>query len=143
MMMTRGLAAAAMLCGLAAGTASSALADPPTMNGHYIYSSTLNGQTATKDFYFTPCGDGCAAAANTPGGPATQARLINGQWTLDTAKSAAVCADGSQVPDAVSNHLTWDPNTLAGTSQATINVPACGQPVGYTQTSNLQFRQAP
>ena len=59
MTITRAIAAA-MLAGLAVGTASPAWADPPTMNGHYIRTVTnTKGQAVTNDWYFTPCGDGC------------------------------------------------------------------------------------
>jgi hypothetical protein len=67
MTVTRAMAATAMLAGLAAGTASTAWAGPsdrtPQMSGHYIETDTSeNGQTTTSDWYFTPCGDGCASA---------------------------------------------------------------------------------
>jgi hypothetical protein len=125
---------------VAPATASAA----PTMSGHYIYTETgSNGRTATTDFYFTPCGDGCTAASNTPNGPTSQVRLVNGQWTMDSAPSEADCPDGSHVPDALSNHLTWDPNTLAGTARLSVIKPACGKPAGYTTTGNVQLRQAP
>jgi hypothetical protein len=145
MAITRRIAAAAMLAGLAVGAAATAWADLPTMSGHYIKTSTdpSSGQSNTKDWYFTPCGDGCASVAETPGGlPWGQARFVNGQWTLDTTGDAA-CRDGSTVPAANSAHYTWDPNTLAGTGQLTTKVPACGDPAGYQYSNNLQLRQAP
>ena len=144
MTITRGIAAAAMLAGWAVGTASAAWADT-TMSGHYIRIETnpQSGQSATDDWYATPCGDGCASLASTPGGPAqSQARLVNGQWTMDSTVSALRCPDGTVVANAVSARYTWDPNTLAGTVQVTYNVPACGNPAGYTQTNNVQLRQA-
>jgi hypothetical protein len=144
MSVTRGLAAAAVLAGLAVGTASAAWA-APTMSGHYIETWTAaNGQSGTNDWYFTPCGDGCASAAvgGPSHGPLGQARLVNGQWTLDSAGDWA-CPDGSHdVPDALSLHFTWDPNTLAGTVQSTIKVPACGHSPGQQWTNNIQLRQA-
>jgi len=141
---TRAIAATAMIAGLAVGAASAAWADPPTMNGHYIRTVTnAAGQATTVDWYFAPCGGGCASAALTAGGqPFGQARLVNGQWTMDTTSPAA-CADGSSVPDALSGHYTWDPNTLAGTAQTTIKVPSCGRPVGYQQINSVQLTQAP
>ena len=144
MTITGAIAAAPMLAGLAVGAASTAWADPPTMNGHYVRTVTnAVGQATTADWYFTPCGDGCASAALTASGQAfAQARLVNGQWTMDT-MSPAACADGSSVPDALFAHYTWDPNTLAGTGQMTIKVPSCGRPVGYQQTNSVQLRQAP
>jgi hypothetical protein len=145
MTITRGLAAAAILAGLAVGTASTALADQPIMSGHYIKTSSalsaLGTPPTTSDWYATPCGDGCASISD-PGGVLGQVRLVNGQWTMDATMNAQ-CVDGSQVPSALSVHYTWDPNTLGGTSQTTAKVPECGQPAGYQQTNNLQLRQAP
>ena len=146
MTITRGLAAAAILAGVAVGTASTALADQPTMSGHYIKTSSAvsappGTPTTTSDWYATPCGDGCASISD-PGGVLGQVRLLNGQWTMDATMNAQ-CVDGSQVPSALSVHYTWDPNTLAGSSQTTAKVPECGQPAGYQQTNNLQLRQAP
>src|ERR1700722_2290817 len=58
MTITRGIAAAAMLAGLAVGTASAAWADT-TMSGHYIRTETgQSGQSETADWYATPCGNG-------------------------------------------------------------------------------------
>jgi hypothetical protein len=140
MTITRAIAAAAMLAGLPVGAASTAWADPPTMNGHYIRTVTnAKGQAVTNDWYFTPCGDGCAQLT-TP--PTAQAQLVNGQWTMDLV-SDAVCPDGSTVPAARGAHYMWDPNTLAGTVQITVNVPACGEAVGQIGTAKLQLRQAP
>jgi hypothetical protein len=118
----------------------------PVMSGHYIETDTApsTGQTTTTDWYFTPCGDGCASGAFTPNGPAkTQAKLVNGQWKMETGPDPILCTDGTKVPSALSSFYTWDPNTLAGTAQSTYQVPACGNAVGTQQTVNLQFRQAP
>jgi hypothetical protein len=145
MTITRGVAAAAMFAGLAVGTASTAWADT-TMSGHYIRTETnpQTGKSITDDWYVTPCGDGCVLVATRPDASApSQARLVNGQWSLDSAVHALSCPDGTVVPDAVSAHYMWDPNTLAGTVQVTYNAPACGHPAGYTQTNNVQLRQAP
>ena len=145
MTITRGFAATVIFAGLAVGTASAAWAET-TMSGHYIRTETSpqTGQSDINDWYATPCGDGCVSLASTPGGPVlSQARLVNGQWTLDSAVHAVVCPDDTVVPDAVSAHYTWDPNTLAGTVQATYNVPACGNPAGYQTTNDVQISQAP
>jgi hypothetical protein len=142
MTITRGFAAAAILAGLAVGTASTAWSDT-TMSGHYIRTVTnpTTGQSRTNDWYFTPCGDGCASVVST-GSPLGQARLVNGQWTMDATVDVP-CTDGTVVPRASQNHFTWDPNTLAGTTQVTDTLPVCGNPVGYQQTNNFQLRQAP
>jgi hypothetical protein len=76
MTFTRGIAAAAMLAGLAVGTASGAWADP-RMSGHYTWTSTSpTGESSSGDYYFTPCGDGCASVASTPGGPGRGAGAV-------------------------------------------------------------------
>ena len=139
-----GFAATVIFAGLAVGTASAAWADT-TLSGHYVRTETgaQSGQSITDDWYATPCGDGCASLASTPGGPAqSQARLVNGQWTMDSTVSALRCPDGTVVANAVSARYTWDPNTLAGTVQVTYNVPACGHPAGYQTTNNVQIKQA-
>jgi hypothetical protein len=148
MMIARAIATA-MFAGLAIAATGTAWADPEIhkgnqMSGHYIGTATAsNGQTVTTDWYFTPCGDGCASVATAPGGqPYAQARLVNGQWTEDETNNA-VCSDGTVVPNALSAHYTWDPNTLAGTSQNTHKLAACGDPAGYQYTNNFQLRQAP
>jgi len=145
MTITRGVAAAAMLAGLAIGAASTAWAET-TLSGHYIRIETdpQTGQSANEDWYVTPCGDGCVLLASTPDGPAhSQAQLVNGQWTLDSTGGSVACPDGTVVPDAVSDHYTWDPKTLAGTVQVSYQVPACGHPAGYQDTNNIQLRHAP
>jgi len=144
MAIARGFAATVIFAGLAVGTASAARAET-TMSGHYIRIETnpQSGQSATDDWYATPCGDGCASLASTPGGPAqSQARLVNGQWIVDTTGAPLRCPDGSVV-NAVSAHYTLDPNTLAGTVLLTYEVPACGNPAGYQTTNNVQVKQAP
>ena len=143
MAIARGFAATVIFAGLAVGTASAVWAET-TLSGHYIRTETnpQYGQSVTDDWYATPCGDGCASLASTPGGPAiSQARLVNGQWTLDSAVHTLICPDGSVV-NAVSAHYTLDPNTLAGTVQLTYQVPTCGTPAGYQTTNNVQLRQA-
>ena len=144
MTITRGFAATAIFAGLAVGTASAAWAET-TMSGHYLRIETdpQTGQSETDDWYATPCGDGCASLALTPGGPAiSQARLVDGQWTLESAIHTLNCPDGTVAPNAVSAHYTWDPATLAGTVQLTSNVPACGIPAGYQTINDVQIRQA-
>jgi hypothetical protein len=125
MSIRRGLAAAAMLAGSVVGTASTAWADT-TMSGHYIMTETYpGGRPVTNDWNFTPCGDGCASLVSN-GIPVGQARLVNGQWTSPEAAGDIHCPDGTLVPNASSAHMVWDPNTLAGTDQITLTVPACG-----------------
>jgi hypothetical protein len=143
MTVTRAIGATAMLAGLAIGTAGTAWADT-TMSGHYVMNETnTGGQTTALDLYFTPCGDGCAnVSRRTGGGAAFQARLVNGQWTMD-GPGDVNCPDGTVVRNASNDHYTWDPNTLAGTDVITVNVPSCGDPAGNKGTNSIQFRQAP
>jgi hypothetical protein len=142
MAIARGFAATAIFASIAVSAASTAWADPPTMSGHYIETrTTVNGKSITNDWNVTPCGDGCATVVSN-GAALGQARLVNGQWTMD-GTAYLRCADGTSVPNALSNHYTWDPNTLAGTIQQTYNVPACGQPAGFSETNTMQIRQAP
>ena len=141
MAVAQGIAATAMFAGLALGYAAPAFATNQ-LSGHYIETETgAAGQSTTNDWYVTPCGDGCASI-NSNGGPVGQARLVNGQWTMDVTGIAA-CPDGTRVPDAFSDHYTWDPNTLAGTVRITNTAGACGKPVGDSGTISMQLRQAP
>jgi hypothetical protein len=145
MAIAQGFAVTVIFAGLAVGTASAAWADT-TLSGHYVRTETgaQNGQSITDDWYATPCGDGCASLASTPGGPVqSQARLDNGQWIVDTTGATLRCPDGTVVPNAVSAHYTLDQNSLAGTVLLTYQVPACGNPAGNQITNNVQVRQAP
>lgn len=146
MTITRGIAAAAMLAGLAVGTAGTAWADP-TMSGQYTETDTTpDGQVNTDNWNFTPCGDRCASVVSSGKGqtkPIGQARLANGQWTIDNPTDLAECPDGSKVPNKLSTHYTWDSNTLAGTVHGNTNEPVCGWPKGFQWDDNLQLRQAP
>lgn len=162
MAVVRGITATAFLAGLALGLAAPAGAWGPAgpapfpadfqPDGHYIGTQIdpktgqpliIEGQTVHNDWYFSPCGDGCAEAAHTPGGPPVgQAHLVNGQWVLDTTDEAE-CPDGTTVPDAIAGHRTWDPNTLAETIQLTGILPACGNPPGASKTVNGQLALAP
>ena len=64
-----------------------------------------SGQSITNDWYFTPCGDGCASVVSN-GSPLGQTRLVNGQWVMDVDGYPAGCADGSTVPNAATAHFT-------------------------------------
>jgi hypothetical protein len=162
MAVARCITATAFLTGLAFGLAAPAGAWGPAgpapfpadfqTDAHYISTQidpktgqplTVEGHPVTNDWYFTPCGDGCASVARTPGGPPLgQAKLVNGQWVLDTT-DAAECPDGTTVPDAIAAHRSWDPNTLAGTVQTTGKEGACGVPPGATHSVNIQLALAP
>jgi hypothetical protein len=162
MAVARCITATAFLGGLALGLAAPAGAWGPAgpapfpadfdTNAHYIGTQIdpktgqpliVEGQPVHNDWYFSPCGDGCASAAHSPGGPPVgQANLVNGQWVLETT-DAAECPDGTVVPNAVHGRRSWDPNTLVETIQTTGLVPACGNPAGVTKTVNGQLALAP
>jgi hypothetical protein len=139
----RGISAAAGMLVILAVTAAGPAAAAPVMSGHYIERvSNSNGDAATNDWYFTPCGDGCADwSSSAAGAPAARARLINGQWTMDVTANAA-CPDGTIVRNAQSNHLMWDPLTLLGTAQSTVTKASCGQPAGTVGVDAVQLTQA-
>ena len=141
MTITPGIAAAAMLAGLAVGAAAPASATP-VMSGHYIETETTpDGRSSTNDWHFAPCGDGCADVSNPATGRGFRAMLVNGQWTIDSTDSV-VCSDGTTEDNSTSAHYTWDPNTLVGTVQRTQNQSVCGHaPKSFTY--NLQLKQAP
>ncbi|MGA8328540.1 MAG: hypothetical protein WB777_04535 [Mycobacterium sp.] len=136
MTITRGLAAGAMFAGLALGLAAPVCADP--LNGHYIETETYpDGHQINSDWYFAPCGDGCADI-----GHLGEAHLVNGQWTLD-GHGGVSCEQGGDIPKAIHYVYTWDPNSLDGTVQITNNVDACGNKAGYQETNQLHLAPAP
>ena len=140
MAIPRGFVATAMFAGLAVGAAGTAWADTPTMNGSYTETATTpSGGTLTSSWTVNSCGDGCIFIKAGAGG--SQARLVDGQWVLDTLNNIS-CADGSYTQYGANSHMTWDPNTLAGTAQHVYIVPACGRPAGYTETDQIQIKQS-
>ena len=177
MIITRALASAAILTGLAAGTActsphreagsaapetspAAANTTPPagqpaaapgqpatTMHGHFLATYTKNGKSTSVDWYFTPCGDGCASVAI--GHPATspplEARLVNGQWTMDNKNDSGRCPDGSFTSAGIfASHITWDPRTLTGKVQQTLTQPGCGVEGGTDMgAQDLQLKAVP
>jgi hypothetical protein len=142
MNVTRSLAVAAAFAAVAVGAATPASA-APVMSGHYIETETAaSGRSTTDDWYFIPCGDGCASVAR-KGAPAFgRAQLVGGQGKIDVTDETAVCPDGTKVSNALSAHYTWDASTLAGTVETTADVSECGDPAGYQVTDNIQLRQA-
>lgn len=133
---------AALVGWLAVGSVGIASADP-TMSGHYVSTVTsASGETTTSDWYFTPCGAGCASVANAPGEPGFgEARMFDGQWTLAW-HSDAFCPSGTRVPGAYSTYATWDPNTLAGKNESGITRPVCGSDKGLPRvTQQMQLTQ--
>lgn len=141
---------------IAVGLAGSAVVAPgtawadQTLNGHYVQHQydqatgrpiTSGGRVVTDDWYFTPCGAGCAALV-AGGEPSGVAHLGNGQWTLDSIANVA-CPDGTRVDKVQSTHSAWDANTLAGTQTSTFTAPACGTPKGFSYTLRTQLTPAP
>ncbi len=136
----RGFVATALFAGLVVGAAGTAWADTPTMNGNYTETATTpSGGTLTSSWTVNSCGDGCIYIKAGAGG--SQAWLVDGQWVLDTLNNIS-CRDGSYTQYGANSHMTWDPNTLAGTAQHTYIVPACGRPAGYTETDQIQIKQS-
>lgn len=142
MTVARSFAVAAAFAAVAVGAAIPASA-APAMSGHYVETETGAGERSTTDnWYFGSCGEGCASVARKGAKAFGRAQLVGGQWVLDVKGETAMCQDGTQVPDALSAHYSWDPNTLAGTVQTTADAPECGDPAGYQATDNIQLRQA-
>jgi hypothetical protein len=137
---TRAIAAAATFAAAAAGAAAAPASAAPVMSGDYVLTETTPaGQTIVTNWNVNPCGDGCADIK--AGAGTSRAQLVNGQWVIDMFDNIR-CSDGTRVPYAANAHITWDPNTLAGTDQLVYMEAACGQPPGYTQTNQVKLRQA-
>ncbi len=110
----------------------------PGMIGDYVLTETSSiGQTRT-DWNANPCGEGCVDIK--AGSGISRAQLIDGQWVIDMFDNVR-CADGTRIPYAVNAHLTWDPNTLAGSDQQVYAQAACGKAAGYTQTNQIQLKR--
>jgi hypothetical protein len=127
-------------------TASTASADATmTMAGHYIYTETSTaGQTINSDWYVASCGNGCINISLKPNAsPSDQARLVKGQWTMDSVGDTGDCADGTTVPDAMDSHSVWDGNTLTGTVLVTYKKNVCGQNIlGQQFTHTMALSRA-
>ncbi len=136
----RAIAGAATLVAITAGAAAAAASAAPTMSGDYTLTETNPaGQTTVTDWNINPCGDGCVDIK--AGAGSSRAQLVNGQWVIDMFDNIR-CSDGTRFSYAANAHITWDPNTLAGTDQQVYMQAACGQPPGYTRTNRIQLRPA-
>src|ERR1700739_2566351 len=143
MNVTRRFAAAATFAAVAVGATSPASA-APVMSGHYIKTITGpkgGGHTVTDDWFFTPCGDGCADMSSPATGDRARAMLVNGEWSMDSI-SDIVCKDGTTEGLAANTHYTWDPNTLAGTVQV-IQKQAVSDHAPQSYTLSAQLTKAP
>jgi hypothetical protein len=137
---TRAIAAFATLAAGTAGATAAPASGAPVMIGDYVLTETNPaGQKFVTDWNVNPCGDGCADIKAGVG--TSRAQLVDGQWVLDMFDNIR-CSDGSRVSYAANAHLTWDPNTLAGTDQQVYMQAACGRPPGYTQTNQIQLKAA-
>jgi len=137
---TRAIAAFATLAAGAAGAAAAPASATPMMVGDYVLTETTpTGHTTVTDWNINPCGDGCADIKAGVG--SSRAQFVDGQWVIDMYDNVR-CPDGTRVGYAANAHLTWDPNTLAGTDQQVYMQAACGQPAGYTQTNQIQLKQS-
>jgi hypothetical protein len=137
---TRAIAVSATLAAGTAGATAAPASGAPVMIGDYVLTETNPaGQKFVTDWNVNPCGDGCADIKAGVG--TSRAQLVDGQWVLDMFDNIR-CSDGSRVSYAANAHLTWDPNTLAGTDQQVYMQAACGRPPGYTQTNQIQLKAA-
>jgi hypothetical protein len=144
MNVAKSFAIAATFATVAVGAASPASADP-AMSGHYTVTYTdPDGKTHTEDYYFTPCGDGCASAANAPNAePFANAYLDNGRWKLVNPSVGWTCDDGSEVQDAATEVDTWDAITLVGKAHMTDKFANCGDPEPESIDYNTTFKKSP
>jgi hypothetical protein len=103
------------VAGAAAGMSAAPATAAPEMVGDYVLTEiSPSGLRHVTDWNINPCGDGCADIK--AGRGASRAQLVDGQWVVDMFDNVR-CPDGTRVAYAANAHLTWDPNTLAGTDQ--------------------------
>ena len=137
---TRALGVAVTLAAVAAGAAAPPASATPAMIGDYVFTETSpTGQTHITSWNVNPCGIGCADVK--AGAGTSRAQLVNGQWVIDMYDNVR-CPDGTRTPFAATAHITWDPNTLAGTDQQVYPMAICGKPAGYTLTNKVQLKRA-
>jgi hypothetical protein len=137
----RNIAVTTAFAGLIVGAAGTASAGAPTMDGGYTLTSTSpGGKSVDTDWTVNSCGEGCVYIKAGAGG--SQAHFVDGQWVMNTIDNIQ-CADGSWVLYAANAHMTWDPNSLAGSNILTYIVPACGLPPGHSQSNQIQIKATP
>jgi hypothetical protein len=140
MNITRAMAVAAAAATTAAGAAAAPASATPEMIGDYVFTETSpTGQTHITNWNVNPCGDGCVDVK--AGAGSSRAQLVDGQWVIDMFDNVR-CSDGTRTPFAANAHITWDPNTLAGTDQQVYTLAVCGKPAGYTLTNQIQLKRA-
>lgn len=134
----RGFVATAVFACLAVGAAGPAWADTPTMNGSYTETSTTpSGKSIDNSWTVNSCGDGCLWVKAGLG--ASQARLVDGQWVMDT-MSNVTCVGGGYTLYGTTTHTVWDPTSLTGTATHTYLLGACGRPPGDTQVDQISIK---
>jgi hypothetical protein len=110
LMITRTLATAVALTAVAAGSAISAHAAPPSFNGAYTGGDVENVWNVT-----TACAEeGCTGTVASNQGWQVPTKMVNGLWQfLITKPDGAICADGSYAPAYI--EIEVDPTSLNGT----------------------------
>ncbi len=135
-MLTKNLAIAAAITAGALVAVAPVHADP-VLNGHWVETTTVNGKPRSNDWYFTPCGAGCAKDRD-----GATAHLQGSNWVMDDT-SNTICDDGTEVDDVLNSHYSFDASSGAGTVTTSYIRAACGQPAGGSQTTPVTFRPAP
>jgi hypothetical protein len=134
----RAIAAVATLAAVGAPVAPASAA--PTMVGDYVLTETTpTGHKTVTNWNINPCGEGCVDIK--AGNGSSRAQLVDGQWVIDMFDNVR-CPDGTRIPYAANAHITFDANTLSGTDQLAYTQAACGRPAGYTQTNQIELKQA-
>lgn len=120
------LAATAISITGVVGAASTALADPPTMNGTYLVDVKDPGSPDWTDTWtLTPDGNGKAKWSNAQGTNG-EATLENGKWEVNLDDTNTCGTDTKSYP--VTTHWIWDPNSLSGTYFETFKIDQpCGK----------------
>ena len=140
MNITGAVSAAAAVAAVAAGAATAPASAAPVMSGDYILTETNPaGHRSVTNWNISPCGDGCADIKAGVG--SSRAQLVDGQWVIDMFDNVR-CSDGTRIPFAANAHITWDPDTLAGTDQQVYTLAVCGKPAGYTLINQIQLKRA-
>lgn len=137
---TRAMAAVATLGVAVVGPVAPPASGDPEMMGHYVLTEIKAGKNYVTDWNVNPCGDGCLDIK--AGNGTSRAQFVDGQWVLDMFDNVR-CADGVRVPYAANAHITWDPNTLAGTDRQVYTQAACGREAGFSQTNPIQLKASP
>ncbi len=134
-MISRTLAATAVLSVVGVGFTGIAHADPPLLNGTY---SGADGDPTSLMVIATTCGPtGCTGSVASNKGWTVPATLTNGRWNFTVTKpDGVICADGRFEPAFIS--LSVDPVTLGGVISADSNY---GCPGGIISQTPFQLQR--